>query len=119
MQIIPTRVHGILDYAMGLLLIVLPWLLGFADGQAAQWVPVIVGLAVIIYSLFTDYELGLVRLIPMPVHLGIDALGGLFLAASPWLFGFSSQVFWPHLIFGILEIGAALCTYRRPQRAPA
>ena len=46
MRIISTRIHGIIDYLTGLLLIVAPWLFGFANGGAAQWVPVL-GLAVL------------------------------------------------------------------------
>ncbi len=46
----------------------------------------------------------------MPIHLGADVLAGILLAASPWLFGFSDRVFWPHLIVGALEIGAGLIT---------
>jgi hypothetical protein len=44
------------------------------------------------------------------LHLGVDAAGGLLLLASPWLFGFADRVMWPHVIIGILEIGAALTT---------
>jgi hypothetical protein len=51
-------------------------------------------------SLFTNYELGLVGLIGMPAHLGMDAASGLLLAASPWLFGFSDVVWAPHLVLG-------------------
>jgi hypothetical protein len=37
MRFIPTRIHGFLDYAVGVLLIVVPWLFGFAAGGAETW----------------------------------------------------------------------------------
>jgi hypothetical protein len=114
MRFISTRTHGVLDYVMGALLIVAPYLLGFADGTAAQWVPQILGAGAIVYSLLTNYELGAVRVIPMPVHLMLDIGSGVLLAASPWLFGFADRVFWPHLILGLVEIGAGLMTRTVP-----
>src|SRR3712207_2864116 len=99
---------------MGALLIVAPYLLGFADGTAAQWIPQIVGAALIGASLLTDYELGVVRMIPMPVHLGLDVAAGVLLAASPWLFGFADRVWVPHVVFGLAEIGAGLTTRTVP-----
>ena len=117
MRLIPTRIHGVLDYLMGLLLIAAPWIFGFADeGNAARLVPAVLGAGVILYSLVTRYELGLAGLIPMAVHLGLDAGGGLLLAASPWLFGFADRVWVPHVAFGLLEIGAALLTRATPER---
>ena len=116
MRFLPTRARGVLDYGMGALLVVAPWLFGFADAPdaAATWVPVVLGLGVIGYSLLTDYELGLARKIPMPTHLLLDIGGGLLLAASPWLFGFAEWVWVPHLVFGLLAIGAALVTRKHP-----
>ncbi len=115
LRFISTRAHGATDYLMGVLLIVLPYILGFADGTSAQWIPQIIGAAVIAASLLTDYEFGAVRMIPMPVHLFLDVAAGLLLAISPWLFGFADRVFWPHLILGILEIGAGLTTRTTPE----
>jgi hypothetical protein len=114
MRFIPTRTHGVIDYLTGLVLIVAPFVFGFADGGAAQWVPILLGAAILIMSIMTDYELSLAKVIPMPLHLGVDALGGLLLAASPWLFGFADQVFWPHLIIGLMEIGVSLMTHTTP-----
>ena len=114
MRFIPTRVHGVLDYAMGILLILAPWLLGFAAWGAETWVPSILGVAAVGYSFFTDYELGLIHAIPMRTHLALDAGSGVFLAASPWLFGFAGLVYLPHLILGLVEIGAALTTRTTP-----
>jgi hypothetical protein len=120
MRFIPTNVHGMLDYLMGALLIVAPWLFGFYEGGIESWLPIILGAGVILYSLFTDYELGLVKSIGMPTHLTLDGLGGALLAVSPWLFGFSDLIVWPHLVFGLLELGAAMMTHKRPsyERTP-
>jgi hypothetical protein len=115
MRILSTRAHGVIDYATGLLLIVAPYLFGFANGGAAQWTPMVVGIALIGLSLMTDYELALVRMIPMPVHLATDVAAGLLLAISPWLFGFADRVYLPHLIVGLLEIGAGLMTQTRSE----
>ncbi len=117
MRFISTRTHGVLDYVVGALLIVVPYLLGFADGTAAQWVPQLLGLVAIGGALLTDYELGVMRVIPMPVHLMIDIGSGVLLALSPWLFGFADRVLWPHLLVGIMEIGAGLTTRSVPDDA--
>jgi hypothetical protein len=115
MRFISTRTHGVIDYLMGALLIVVPYILGFADGTAAQWIPQIIGVALIGAALMTDYEYGAIRMIPMPVHLFLDIAAGALLAVSPWLFGFADRVFWPHLILGLLEVGAGLMTRTTPE----
>lgn len=117
MQFIPTRVHGIVDYLSGLLLIAAPWLLGFADGGAAQWTAVAAGVAVLGLSVLTDYELGLTRVVPMSAHLALDAGLGVLLAASPWLFGFSHRVWLPHAVIGVFEVLASFVTRRTPDDA--
>ncbi len=114
MRFISTYVHGMLDYGIAVLLIVAPWLFGFAEGGAETWVPVILGLGVILYALFTNYELGVVRRISMPAHLLLDAGGGFILAISPWLFGFAEFVWIPHVVIGLIEIGTAMMTQTRP-----
>lgn len=99
-----------IDYVVGALLIAAPWVLGFAQGGAETWVPVVLGAGIIVYSLMTDYELGVARVINMETHLILDLAGGVLLAASPWLFGFADVVYLPHLIVGIAEIGVSLMT---------
>ncbi|HLW19073.1 MAG TPA: SPW repeat protein [Cyclobacteriaceae bacterium] len=110
MKIIDRKTHGYLDYLVGLLLIVSPWLFGFYEGGSESWVPILLGIGTIIYSMITDYELGITGVIPMKAHLTIDLISGIFLAASPWLFGFSDRIFWPHLVVGIIEILVTLMT---------
>jgi hypothetical protein len=114
MRFISTKTHGYLDYIMGALLIAAPWIFDFNQGGAETWVPVVLGAGVILYSLLTDYELSVSPQISMRTHLMLDLAGGILLAVSPWLFGFADYVWGPHLILGILEIGAALTTVRTP-----
>jgi len=118
MRFIPTRIHGMLDYSTGLLLIAAPYLLGIADGGAEQWILIALGVGAIIYSLLTRYEWGVLPLIPMPVHLMLDAASGVLLAASPWLFGFAERVYLPHLLLGLFEIAASSMTRLTPATLP-
>jgi SPW repeat len=114
MKIIPRFAHGILDYVVGILLIAAPWVLGFADDGPATYVPVVLGAGALVYSLLTNYELGLLRIIPFSTHLILDVLSGALLALSPWLFGFADRVYLPHLIVGLFEIAAGLMTRNAP-----
>ncbi len=118
MRFISTQVHGVLDYIIGVLLILAPWVLGFAEGGAATWLPVIIGAAIIIYSLFTDYEFGMVRQLSMRAHLWLDGILGALLAVSPWLFNFDEFVWIPHVLVGVVLVLAALFTHVVPGRLP-
>lgn len=118
MKIIGTHTHGILDYVVGLILIAAPWLFGFARGGAETWIFVALGVAALIYSLFTRYELSLVKALSMKAHLTLDIMSGILLAASPWLFGFSDFVYLPHVIFGLIEIFTAMMTRTTPDTLP-
>ena len=89
----------------------------FARGGAETWVPVILGVAAIVYSACTVYEWGVFPLLAMPFHLMLDAASGVLLAASPWLFGFSGVVWAPHLIVGLFEVFMAATTQLVPRRS--
>ena len=114
MRFVPTWVHGIIDWVMGLLLIALRWLLGFARGGLESALPVAVGTAGLIVTFFTNHEYGVVRRIPMTAHLAVDGVAGAVLAASPWVFGFADVVWVPHVILGLTELAAAFVTKTSP-----
>jgi hypothetical protein len=115
MKIIDTKTHGYIDYIMGIFLLASPSLFSLNMQGMESIIFYINGAAVILYSLLTNYEVGLIKIIPMKGHLILDILSGIFLAASPWLFGFSDLVYGPHLVLGILEICAVLMTESRPR----
>jgi hypothetical protein len=115
MKIIPRFSHGAADYLCGLFLLLAPNLLDFAHaGGAAAWVTRIIGLFVLAQAMMTDYELGLMRVIAIDVHLMTDYLVGVSLMASPWFFGFSA-VRVPMItvtVVGLLVLGLTAMTQR-------
>ena len=119
MKIIPTFVHGIADYIGGIVLLAAPNIFGFAEaGGAAVWIPRIIGIIVLLQSICTRYEVGLIKVLPMKMHLMNDYIASLFLAASPWLFGFSdgpSNVWMPHVVVGVLVFLLTLMTQSEPR----
>jgi len=115
---ISSKTHALLDYLVGILLIAAPWLLGFADSTAATVIPIVLGASTLVYSLFTNYEYGVVRVLPYKIHLTIDFIAGLLLLVSPWLFGFSDRIYLPHVILGAFEIVAVLLPERRLLQLP-
>ena len=117
MKIIPRFFHGILDYMTALFLLLVPNLLGFAHlGGSVVWLPRIVGLMILLQAMTTDYELGLIKIVPIKMHLMTDYLVATFLVIAPWLFGFSDRVATATValvIAGLVVAGTTLMTEPR------
>jgi hypothetical protein len=114
-----SRVHGILDYIVGVLLLLAPDFLGFSQvGGAAVTIPRVIGVLILGQAVLTRYELGIFKVLPFGIHLGMDYLVGLFLAASPVLFGFADQpanVWLPHVLVGAFIFFSTLFTETEPR----
>jgi hypothetical protein len=113
MRFIPTRFHAPLDYIVGAGLIAAPWMFQFSEHTAPTVISIVLGVGLIGYSLFTNYELGVWKVAPMAVHNLIDIVAGAVLAASPWLFGFadeSANVWVPFVLVGLAAIFLGLTT---------
>ena len=112
LRVIPTGVHGVLDYLASGINLVIPGLLGLhEEAPWAAFVLRIDGVAGASYSLVTDYELGAFKVLPMPAHLTFDAAKGVFTVSAPWLFGFAKNGarYWlPHVLMGAVEVLAAI-----------
>jgi len=116
MQRIPTKVHGVIDYATGALLLAAPNLLRLRNKRSRAALRVAGGGA-LTYSLLTDYELGAYRKLSMPAHLALDASSGVALVAVArvargWSNGPLDRVV--PLLAGLSEIAAAVLTEPRP-----
>lgn len=120
-RFIPTGVHAYFDYIGGIGLIVAPFVFGFFSvGGAAVIIPMVLGIGLILYSLLTNYELGIpgLKFIPMPFHLAFDFVASAFLALSPFLFGFINKApnaWLPHIIAGVTVILLVLVSQTRYQ----
>jgi hypothetical protein len=113
MKLFSSKIHGFIDYVLGVVLLAAPYLFGFSEVEAAARSAQLIGLIVLAQSIMTDYELGLFKIIPMRVHLMLDLVASLFLAASPFLFSFSengSNVWLPHVVTGIAYLLISLTT---------
>lgn len=113
MKVIPTWLHGVLDYLVGIGLILLP--------RVLNWHPLVVtlltafGVATLLYSLLTRYELGLVRLLPMGVHLVLDFLsGGLIIVLGLALDNISMDQRVALILIGALELFVVLLSRSDP-----
>jgi len=119
-KFIPTKVHGALDYIVAVALFFAPNIFMFNDvGGAAVLVPRILGVGLLLYSLLTNYEWGVFKAIPMRVHLAFDTIAALFLAASPFLFGFADEkvnAWLPHVVVGLAVILVVICSKSNPSR---
>jgi len=116
-KIIPKFYHGVLDFLSGLVLLVAPNLLALTEiGGATAWLPRVVGLMILLQALMTDYELGVMKVIPIAMHLMADYVVGAFLVIAPFVFGISGRSIAATvllLLMGILALGAAYMTEPR------
>ena len=108
-KVIPTRIHGLLDYLLGILFLAIPSLLGWA-GIAANLFPILGGV-LMLYSLATRYELGIFRILPMRVHLVMDIVVGLLLMGLPLSFEIEGNyaIAW-FVLLGLILVVAGLRT---------
>jgi hypothetical protein len=120
MRFIPTSVHGAIDHVVGPALVLAPTLLRLERTSPEGITAEAVGGAEAIYSNLTDYELSMKKVVPMKVHLVLDAVGGATLALVPQLTGARrrGKKHWlPHLAIGAMEIGMAAFTQtERPRK---
>jgi hypothetical protein len=110
---ISTKTHGLLDYLVGGAITALPFALNCTPAtrrvlHAAGW-----GAAA--YSVLTDYERGLVKVLPMEAHLTLDALSGAGLITAAMLLDDETPENRALLAgIGVFEIAVASMTSTQP-----
>ena len=73
----------------------------------------IVGIAFALVSLMTRYPLGVIKLIPFPVHAAVDYLGALLLVVGPFALGFyddNKGASLAYILTGIAVAGVSMIT---------
>jgi hypothetical protein len=56
LKVIPVKLHKIVESIVGPVLVIIPWVLGFAADLTARWVFVGAGIVIIAVGLLTKYE---------------------------------------------------------------
>jgi hypothetical protein len=119
MRFIPTKVHGAVDHVVGPALVLAPTLLRLGRTSPEGLTARAVGGVQAVYSNITDYETSMKNVVPMKMHLALDAVGGVTLALVPQLTGARERgkKHWvPLLALGALEVGMAAFTKTAPPR---
>lgn len=114
--ILPPVVHGVLDYPLAAVLIVLPLVLGF-DDASAKWIAFAFGLGAAVLAVGTAWPTGIVRIIPPILHGYADIAVTVALIVLPFVVGFSDDttalVF--YVIVGAGGLAATLATRFEPR----
>lgn len=116
MRLVSIKNHIAIDYSMGIILLLWPWPFLQDVTASASYVMIVMGAVILTQNLITKSPYGIFPLVPFKFHLFMDYILGAFLAASPWLLGFQTQVILPHIIFGIALVALAFVTDQRPSQ---
>lgn len=110
---IDSTLHGATDYTVGAtLLTAFPKLAGIEGTESARQIRT-VGAIHAGYSTLTDYPLGIVKAIPFKVHLALDAVGAIAIAATPFVTGQwkKGRKHWvPHVALALFELSSLATT---------
>ena len=87
MKVLSPAAHGVLDYGTVVFFGLAPFLFELTGAYAIACYVLAGGYLLI--SLATDYPLGVMRVIPFPVHGRLELISGLALLAAPFIFGFA------------------------------
>ena len=88
-RFVTKTIHAYLDYPVALSLMAAPFVLQLGSShQLAFWLALVTGIAAFLLTVFTDHELGVVRVLPYSFHLAVDLGVGVTFAIAPFIFGF-------------------------------
>ena len=94
-RFVTKTMHAYLDYPVAASLIALPFVFSLGGSNpSAKWVAVVTGVAAIILTFFTDHKTGVIRIIPFPFHVAVDALVGIIFVTVPFVLGFTGLDAW-------------------------
>jgi hypothetical protein len=98
MKILSSRMHGFLDYVTVIFLLLTPYLFGF-NGLVAYFT-LSLGIVHLVLTLFTNFEWGLFRIVPLRIHGAIElAVSVLLLGVAFW---FRATVDYTSFVFYIV-----------------
>ena len=110
-KLLPAWFHAFADYAVGILLIVVA--LAYNGSAGATATGVVVGAVVLLVSALTRYPLGILKVVPFPVHSAGDYLAAALLIAAPFVLNFAGAeggIAAFYVVMGIAVLAVSLVT---------
>lgn len=111
LRLVPASIHAVGDYAAGIVLLLAGLLADASDEAKATGI--VLGAVLIVVSLLTRYPLGVLRVIPFPVHSAGDYVGGLAAIIAPFALDFfdgDEGLSALYIIVGVVVIALSLVT---------
>jgi hypothetical protein len=105
---VPLFLHGLVEYGVGALFIVAPFLFSF-DNDVAKVVSILLGAAIIVFGFMTEAPTGVTRSLPIASHVVLDYVASLFMLIAPFLFGFKDDAS-ATIYFIVIGLGFLLLT---------
>jgi hypothetical protein len=106
------KAHGVIDYVFAVVVALSPWIFGFAHEPAAPQIALACGIITAVYSLMTNYEMGIIPLIPFAGHRFFDFAVSIALAGSSWHFQLRGTAAVVLTILGVIGIIVAVISPR-------
>lgn len=117
-QPISREQHGLVDYAYIPAVAAAPAALGFDRDDVPARLARLLSAGVLLSTLLTRAEWGVVRVIPFKVHLGMDAAVSALAVAAPWLFGFADDERARNTFVAVGLAGLVVGALTRPEEMP-
>lgn len=77
-RIFSSNMHGVLDYAAAIALIIAPMILHLEmHSLLVYWFSIVAGCGLAFYSALTNYLLGVVKVLPFKAHIILDSIASL------------------------------------------
>ena len=112
MRPISVPVHALVDYPLALALMLAPSGLGLARANLGEDLIIrAIGAVLLLLSLMTRYDLGLLPVFSMRAHRNFEVLTGLVLVLAPFVGRFSVRGATVYLAFGLGQVAFALLTH--------
>jgi hypothetical protein len=112
MKPISVPLHAAAEPFLAIVLIVMPWILGYDDSDSATIVSIAAGIITLLVGGTTRWRLSVAKIIPLHTHKMLDIGLGVLLIVLPFILGYTDEtgatVF--HIVMGLLFIGSGTMT---------
>jgi hypothetical protein len=87
---VPLYVHGLVEYGVGALSIIAPFLLSFGSDTATVF-SILLGAGIIVLGFVTESPTGVARNLPIASHVVLDYVTSLLMLVAPFVFAFTDD----------------------------